>query len=462
MTFRKRIAPLIYSRGRTTQRLDHYCYLQEKQWEPLADNIARQRKLLTRTIHYALKNIPYYQTLGLDTADFKEDNIFSDIKKLPFTGKDTLRNNLPHLYRPREELPPISYTSSGTTGEPVEFFQDSHYRDWVQGSKLMFAEWAGRLPGEPLVKIWGVEAGLAIHREMRRRITGWLKNERVLDAFQTKDEDMGRYVKVINKTKPKMILSFVFYIYELARFIKEHNLEIYSPHSIMVTAETLYSNQRKVIEEVFCCPVFNRYGCREAGDIACECEEHQGLHLNLLNHYVEIVDEDGNRCERGQSGEIVVTTLRNFTMPLIRYRMGDIGMLSAESCACGRGMPLLKEVNGRVTDQFINKRGEIIFGGYFVYYIGEVFNNGLIKKYRVIQKDVDHIVMEFVPRTEGMMAAYHKLFNNIREKILLKMGQDTQLEFVAVREIPHTNSGKYRYVISEVKMGNIDITINTK
>jgi len=220
-------------------------------------------------------------------------------------------------------------------------------------------------------------------------------------------------------------------------------------NSIMTSAGILYPNYKELIEGVFHCPVFNRYGTREVGDMACDCDRHEGLHLNIFTHYIEIIDKKGKNCESGKMGEVVVTTLRNYTMPLIRFKIGDMAVLSNKQCSCGRGLPMIEKLIGRVTDVFRTKEGRIIPGEYFIHFIGVVLNKGVIKKFQVIQEKEDYIIVKLVLDNKESFVKNKKDFDEIVEKIKLVMGKDTKVEYKLVDEIPSTRSGKYRYTISK-------------
>jgi phenylacetate-CoA ligase len=183
--------------------------------------------------------------------------------------------------------------------------------------------------------------------------------------------------------------------------------------------------------------------------MACSCEKNEGLHLNIFNHYIEILNKELKDCGPGEIGKIYVTTLHNKIMPLIRYDIGDIAVPArSKKCSCGRGMPLIKKVEGREMSMFKTKEGKLVPGEFFIHFVGVVFNKGYISKYQVIQKDFDEILIRVV-------ISNRKMFNNYRAKIessiLNVMGEDCKIEWEFVEEIKPSKSGKYLYTISEIK-----------
>jgi phenylacetate-CoA ligase len=298
--------------------------------------------------------------------------------------------------------------------------------------------------------LWGSERDLFVGKETPKiRLGRWLRNEIWLNTFNVSAEQMFAYVNQINAFKPVQILAYAESIYELSRFIERKGLRVHCPRSIMTSAGTLDQSMRGKIEQVFKTPVFNRYGSREVGDIACECSHHKGLHISPFTHYVEILRQDGTRSQPGEIGEIVITILTNYAMPLIRYRIGDMGAWADEACTCGRSWPILREVTGRVTDNFITRDGTITYGAFFRHLL---FYKDWIKKYQIIQEAYDHIRILIVPNEiiDKSQEFYSDEIREITEKIRHVMGPGCRVEFETVTDIAPTNSGKYRYTISRV------------
>jgi len=217
----------------------------------------------------------------------------------------------------------------------------------------------------------------------------------------------------------------------------------------MTSAGTLYGLMRETIQRVFRAPVFNRYGSREVGDIACECEAHQGLHVCPVTHYVEILREDGTPARPGEVGEIVVTSLTNYAMPLIRYRIGDMGAWAEKDCSCGRNWPLLKEVTGRVTDSFVSASGTRVHGEYFTHLL---YFRDWVKKFQFLQESYTRIRLLIVPAVPPDQAKWivEQERADLEAKVQLVMGPECSLEIELVSDIPPSPSGKYRYTISKV------------
>jgi phenylacetate-CoA ligase len=209
-----------------------------------------------------------------------------------------------------------------------------------------------------------------------------------------------------------------------------------------VTSEKLYDHQREKIEQVFGCPVANGYGGRDAGFIAHECPAGS-MHITSEDIIVEIVDKQGNVLPIGESGEIVVTHLATRDFPFVRYRTGDVGILSLEACSCGRGLPVLKEIQGRSTDFVIAKNGTVIHGLALIYILRDLPG---ISSFKVTQETLDFVRVEIVKGSDYLPSNEQ----SIREVFKERLGVTVAVEFEYCNEIKPEKSGKFRYVISKV------------
>ena len=324
-------------------------------------------------------------------------------------------------------------------------------RDWGQAIKAVFDEWAGCSVGARKVKLWGSERDVFQgSMGLRGRISEVLYNKRVVNAFNMSVRDMEEFVRFLNRWRPTLLLAYVESAYEVAKTIKANGWEIHPPGAIMTSAGTLFPDFRREIEDVFGCAVFDRYGTREVGDVACDCEHHAGLHVSVVTHVVEVLREDGSACQPGETGDLVITSLTNYAMPLIRYKIGDRATVTDAICPCGRGLPLMHSIEGRSTSVFRNLAGDIISPEYFIHLLGVVLNHKrLIKRFQVIQEELDLVIVKLVLDHTGENAR-DDLLTNIREKIQLVMGSTTLVEFAIVGEIAPSASGKYLYTVSKI------------
>jgi phenylacetate-CoA ligase len=257
---------------------------------------------------------------------------------------------------------------------------------------------------------------------------------------------MRRYISFINSKHPKLIGAYANALYELARYAEREGLQVLPQTAIITSAGTLYPFMRETIERIFQCRVFNRYGSREVGDIACERPDCEGLWVAPWGNYVEIIDSKGDRVPDGTEGEILVTSLTNYAMPFVRYKIGDLGMWADQKCQSGRKGPLLKSISGRLADCFVKKDGSFVVPEFFIHMVGVEFNKGWIRKYQVIQKRDLSIVFRIVSSgSDHPQEALNEIATNTR----LIMDDDCEITFEFVDDIPASASGKYRYTLSE-------------
>jgi phenylacetate-CoA ligase len=182
--------------------------------------------------------------------------------------------------------------------------------------------------------------------------------------------------------------------------------------------------------------------------MACNCKKSPGLHLIPDIHYLEILDNNGKEVKPGEAGNIIVTLLTNYTMPLIRYKIGDIGILSEKNCQCGRELPLLEKVVGRISGRFNNKFGDFISAGpfYSLFYFQEN-----IRQFQVIQETTESILINLVLIEKNKLKEMDKFFKENNQKIQKIMGHKITVKYNMVDEIEPSPSGKYMYAFSRIE-----------
>lgn len=431
--------------------LEKLTYLRRMQNLNKATLESSQKERLRILLMHAYRQVPYYQALFDVCGLVKQGEVnLERFTHLPLLDKDILRTQGAALHS--ADLSTRSWyedTSGGSTGEPVRFVQDADYHGWMMATKLLFDEWTGYRLGDSKVVLWGSERDILAGGETLKTSLGrYLRNETMLNSFRMSPEEMHSFVDVINTHKPKQILAYVESMFELARFVEREGLEVYAPGAVMTSAGTLHDAVKQKIETVFRAPVYNRYGSREVGDVACTYDVHSqaGLYIVPTQH-VEILNEDGSPTPPGEVGEIVITLLSNFAMPLIRYRVGDMAV-KADDGADALAWPALTSVTGRVTDMFLTKDGSRVYGEYFTHLF---YLRDWVKKFQVVQETYDCIVIKVVPRVQGEFqpAKVKDELDAIKRDVRTAMGEcDVAFEFVD--DIAPTSSGKYRYTLSKV------------
>ena len=402
-----------------------------------------QRKHLEKLLSHAYQNVPFYikrlnsivRDCGLSIDDFD---------KIPLLTKRDVREYGKELISKDIGTRKWFYNSSGgSTGEPVRFIQDELFYKWSAASKRIYYE---NIIGinEPAVKkilLWGSERDIFKGTiGFKAKMMNWLTNTKFLNSFRMSETDMEQYVKILNSYKPDLIRAYAGSLYELCKFIEKKRIAIHRPKVIVTSAEKLRREMREKIESVFGTKVYDFYGSREVDCIAGECNAGL-LHIFTFNSYVEVLNEHNYSVKEGEIGKIIITTLHNYSMPLIRYEIGDTAVLGPKKCKCGNPLPTLKEVSGRITDHFIREDKTIIHGEYFTHLF---YLKDWINAFQVVQEDYGKIRIFVVPRGDINEAEKRE----IESKIKFVMGKNCNILWEFVEEIPATNSGKHIYTKS--------------
>lgn len=421
--------------------------------EKLSTNQLRQyqEQKLKRILLHAANKIPYYKDVLRDTKVVIRNTVnLSRFSLIPVLSKDILDKCFNQLLSNDSfQRKSFENTSGGSTGEPVRFVQDAEYYAWNIANKIYFKMLGGQEIGKRELRLWGAERDIIGHSEkLIDRLKKWLFNRYELNSFRMNEERMSRYAVEWNKYKPNWVEAYAQSIFEFANYLERTGTIMHAPKGIITTAGTLYEPMRTQIEKVFQTKTYNRYGSREVGDMACNCSAQDGLHLSVWNHYFEMLDESLSPVTYPISGKVHVTTLNNYSMPLIRYDIGDLAVPSEKgTCSCGRKTPVIDRVEGRQMSMFKTSDGRLIPGEFFIHFIGVVFNKGYLRKFQAIQKDFDHIQIKVVISNNDM---FEENKPQIEKSIKEVMGDQCWIEWLIVSEIETSATGKYAYTICEV------------
>lgn len=429
---------------------------QLRRWQDLGEEGARKlsEERLARILEHAARHVPYYRDLFRDHGLVSGGRVrVGALTEIPCLDRATLRREFDRLHS--DDLARRSWklnATGGSTGEPVRFIQDRESDAWRTAVELLFDEWLGLRLGMRRVVLWGSVRDLVAGREtLKVRFYRWRRNESWLNSFRMTPAQMRAFAERINEWRPAHILGYADSLYEFSRFLEHSGLTVHAPDSIMSSAGTLPPHHRETIERVFRAPVFNRYAAREFGGIAGEDGAHDGMVVAAPDKYVEVLRPDGSPAGPREEGELAITSLTNYAMPLIRYRIGDRGCL-AERRSAGTGWPVLTQVTGRITDTFVRPDGGVVSSLYFIHLVGVVLSARWIRRFQVIQEDPSLIVVLLVlepPLTESS-PEFVLGTREVADKIRVVMGETCAVEFQVRDDIPADPSGKYRYAISRV------------
>lgn len=419
--------------------------LERSQWLSPAEVAALQLQRLRSFVQQAGQRVPHYQglfgRLGFDTG---MPAGVDDLQRLPLLNKADIRHDV-ESFKAVGHGPLKRYTTGGSSGEPLVFYMDRARISHDVAAKWRATRWWGVDIGDKELVVWGSPVEIGSQDRVRRWRDALLRSH-LLPAFEMSADNLDRFVLKIRSTRPAMLFGYPSSLSLIARHAARQGVSLSSLgiRVVFVTSERLYDEQRRVIESTFGCPVANGYGARDAGFIAHECPAGS-LHVSAEHMVVETVRPDGSRTAAGEAGEIAVTHLCTPDFPLVRYRTGDVGVLSAEPCRCGRGLPVLQEVQGRSTDFVVAADGTVMHGLALIYTVRDLEG---VEQFKITQQSLDRVDVQlvtsaaFAPDGEGRIVRDFKA----------RLGAGVEVRVERVADIAPERSGKHRYVVSKVEL----------
>lgn len=426
--------PVTIVRGEYPGRILNQLY--KSQYAGSHEILKQQESSLLALLHHAKESTIYYR-----------DKIPSDIHsvshlgKIPLLDKESIRKNPLHFISSRFCGLKRSKTTGGSTGAPVTIVKNNFGMAKELAATWRGYHWAGVNIGDKQARFWGVP--MDKKARLRAKLIDLVTNRVRLSAFSFSEKNMEGYVELIKRERPKYFYGYVSMIKQFAQYVDKQKLgKVFNLTCVITTSEVLTPADRQYISTVFDCPVYNEYGCGEIGTIAHECS-HGKLHISAENMIVEILDNNGNASPEGESGEIVVTDLTNYSMPLIRYRMKDFGSLSHEKCACGIDLPILANIYGREYDIVQNAAGDKFHGEFFLYMVEDAKKSGIIVDgFQLEQTAVDQLLIRIVCTPENFLSFQDFIIPRIKREF----DENARVTFENPTEIPREKSGKLRVI----------------
>jgi len=424
--------------------IQHTRELEQNQWLSKNQLEELQKDKLVRLLNHVAESVPYYKKVIAELG-FKPERLAQDsyFRLLPFLTKKIIWENKKDLISSCLKNNKIfKNRTSGSTGEALYFYTDTRSLDYRKASVFRNKKWAGYDLGDKEVLIWGSAIDIGKYNLIRNRVHSLVTGTRMISAYEMSQDKMDQYIRMLQSFKPRIIVSYPSILEVFAEHCQKTKNMFPSLTGIITSAEILFPHQRGLFESVFGVKVFNRYGCREFGDIAQECEYHSGMHMNTDRFYLEIIDEQGHPCPPGKQGELYITDLDNYGMPFIRYQIGDSAVWSSDECLCKRGLHLLSHVEGRSLDVVKAPNGNRIGGTFWTILFKK---RPGIKQFQLIQERINYIRVLYIP--DGKLEI--ESINYFNKKIMEKCGQGMLIEYEQVDAVSKTISGKIRIIISK-------------
>jgi len=445
------VDPLYWRVLKRSDVLRRFGEFERQQWDSADEFRARQDGLLADVLIHAKNKIPYYvaRVGHIDDRDIRVDPR-ACLSEFPTLTRDDLRASLDQLWT---DVGRGAYLNStgGSTGVPVAFYQDRVYKDAALAATRLFYKWAGVRAGDRALKLWG--AGRDIGRgwqRLSRQALEFAMNRRTLDAFMLGRDEMRSHAAAMARFRPVALEGYADALYEFARFVEEESISVPAPRCIVSSAGTLHPHMRELIARALGAPIYDRYGARDVGNVAAECGFGSGMHVHGETSLVEIVDAEGNEVSEGDVGRLLVTNLRNYSMPLIRYEVGDDAERGASRCDCGRPYPLLARVVGRTGSSFPTSEGGVVLPEFFIHVVGVEYREHGVRKFQVVQESLNEIVVKIV-LDAGADTPAADVRVGLAARIKEAMGESCEVKIEFVDEIPPTATGKHLYTVSKVR-----------
>ena len=334
--------------------------------------------------------------------------------------------------------------SGGSSGHTKKFYHSCEYSDSTNKAAAYSNSIAGWTPGCRVAQLWGGPTDITAASSALAKFRSILACRRLYDCYDISQDRMARYHLELSRYQPEVMIAYAGAVFQLSRFLKVNNLTpAYPSKSIITSAETLAEDMRSQIRQVFKKPIFDRYGSREVGLMAFECDAHRGLHIAFTHSLLEVVKPGTLETVCEQEGDILVTTLAEPSFPLIRYQIGDVAVATEQQCTCGRNGPKLGKVVGRSNDFITKADGGRIHGLRFTPVFWRLDK---VRQFLVIQQAIDRIEIQLVlsePLTGGEKARIISEFHS-------QVGDNVRLEVKKVDRITPLPSGKKAFVISDL------------
>jgi len=428
---------------------DTYNFLQESQWWSREKLEEYQMEQLSKLLHHAYENVPYYRRIfderGLKPKDIQD---LSDLKKLPFLTKEIIQENLKDLVARNYTRSKLQYiTTGGSTGIPLGFYSERGVSE-ARERAFILSLW-NRVcfkMGDKCIVLRGNVVRSA------DKGTFWeydpVNKHLILSSYHMTDETLPVYIAKIREIKPDFIQAYPSAITILARYIKENNLEPFpTVKALLCGSENLYSWQRDLLETAFQCRVYSWYGHTEMAVLAGECEKSTFYHIQPEYGIVELIGKDGvNVTSENEVGEIVATGFNNFILPFIRYKTMDIGVYTAKKCDCGRKYSLLKKVEGRLQEFIVANDGSLIPLGPVIFGIHDM-GWTKVKQIQFLQELPGELEIRVV---KDPFYSDTEIKSFVLKLFIARLKGQFKLNFTLVDHIPRTKSGKYRFLIQKL------------
>lgn len=401
----------------------------------------RLQKLLA---HSRLTTNHYQRTIPSGFCDRISSSSYLDLlASLPLLEKDFLRSNHGELLSNSFNVNELyKITTSGSTGTPLSILVDDFQLTMRFATTLRAIESVGWEWGDYQVRLWHQTLGMSKSQIMKEKFDALILRRKFVPAFKMTSGGIKSFLSQVEKRRPTLVDGYAESLNVIAistTLPLKHN-----PIAVISSAQELTDSTRMNVEYLFGCPVLNKYGAREFSGMAYECVEGRRLHVAMESYIIEVLDE-GKPVGPGEVGEVFVTDLNNWSMPMIRYAIGDLAELGPLGiCKCGRDTQTLKRIIGRTQALVYGTNGVILPGTYFSHLFKDF--EGAIQSYQIFQASNLDIEVRFIPAREFRREALEEIELAIRRTL----GREIAISFTQLKSIALGRTGKRQSVVSEL------------
>jgi phenylacetate-CoA ligase len=440
----------------TSKARKHYEELNQSQWLSPAQIREYQEQKLRKLVRHAYQHVPFYRQ-RFDEAGIRPHDIQSldDLSKLPLLSKQDVRDNIyfdlmADNHRKSEIL---RIQTSGSTGEPFVCFADRNQLEIRWAATQRGLEWTGYRFGDKQARLWHQTIGMSFSQIVREKIDALFLRRLFIPAFELSDKNLDTFIRQIVRHQPFLVDGYAESLNFLAQYVQERGIPGFRPKAIVSSAQSLPDQSRAIIENAFQCKVSDKYGSREFSGIAYECEAHEGHHIVAESYIVEVL-KDGRPAQSGEVGEVVITDLSNQCLPFIRYRIGDLAIAADNStaCSCGRGLPKIGKIEGRIQAIIRGTNGCYLPGAFFPHFFKDY--DFIIRQYQVVQEELGAIRLRVIKAP----AFNDETFQEVLRALRKFLGADMRIDFEFVDSIPMVRTGKRQGSISTLPLDFQSIT----
>lgn len=403
-----------------------------------------QNLKLRSLIGHSYLNVPFYTDL-FNSLNIKPEDIQSkeDLIKIPIITKDDLkRRKGKHLASNMNKKQLVFSSSSGSTGEPFQFYKTKDSESFITAAAIRGWTWMGYNLGDSYAKI-----SMNPRNSLIKKIQDFINNSLYLSSTQLIESEFSRIVEELVKADPEYIRCYPVPLFYLASII-ESQQNIYPGKklkAINTTGSTLLDDVREKIERVFNVKIYDSYSC-EGGAVFYECPTHQYYHPSQEYAIQEFIEDDYTKADPEHPVRHITTDLHNYASPFIRYDTQDYVVLGAnQTCSCGRDMLNIKKIKGRDSDILITPSKKYLIVENFVAYFEWITE---VDQIQIVQNEINEIIFNLVVNESFNNTVLSKLKNYWQDYI----GADVRLVFKIVDEIQLTSVGKRRTVIRNPKI----------